>query len=187
MWFLGKTADNPLPPRVGSVDEIGDVIASLRVPASTFQLCVPLTSLLRQQAAVASRATSSGCAFYAVPMVNRYQHAVLRLLGFELGLASRAAWHADGWEAVGGLSRARQAGSRPLIYRRGRNARALASHEERLMEFLLDAPEPIQTPAHIRQVRVHFWSTGRVVEIVPMVQEVRGSVHPLGFVPAHRK
>ncbi len=194
MWFLGKDGRHPLPPRVGSVDEIGDVIASLKKYRVDFsKLCVPFDQPPPQQAPpLPLERTSSGCAFYAVPMVNAVPSTrFFDMLGFELGLAFTSRHgHADGWEEVGRLvaGHDKPGVDHMIITVGGPNGSGLGfPTEERLMEFLLDAPEPIQTPAHIRQVRVHFWSTGRVVEIVPMVQEVRGSVHPLGFVPAHRK
>lgn len=114
--------------------------------------------------------TPGDVAFFCSPFINAVPTSPLfSLTGLEIGLAYQSAHsaHAE-WERLRTtIHRKDHPGNSVLLISVGAPDRLGNQYpaEEVLAGFLLDHPEPIKSD-HLSMVILHFWSTGRAVNIL---------------------
>lgn len=135
--------------------------------------------------------TDQGVAFYCVPMVNSVPDSTLFAYGgFEIGLAYTTT-HPLRTEWAGLWNRIRMEKDRPgnewLLISAGAPDKRGVIHpsEEALADALLSVPFELEGLKNLKRVTLHFWSTGKAVDIWPERREVFGPLYQ-GLAVAHR-
>jgi hypothetical protein len=134
--------------------------------------------------------TTAGASFYAVPMVMSVPATPLFAAnGFELGLAYTSMLTASAaWTEVQRLidSHDKPGVDLLLITASGPDANGqIYPAEEGFAEFVVEHPGGLlREPEHIKSVILHFWLTGRAVELWPAPQDLFGPLY-LSYVSAH--
>ncbi|WP_131804062.1 hypothetical protein, partial [Pseudofrankia sp. BMG5.36] len=133
--------------------------------------------------------TPSDATYLSAPMLGGAPTSMFfALTGFELGLAFQSCHEAPaGWDSLRTqIARKDRPGNDRLLISAGAPDRLGQCYpaEELLADFLLQHPEPVQT-RHLQSVVIHFWSSGRAVELVaPQPTELWPPPYT-GHVPAH--
>jgi hypothetical protein len=134
--------------------------------------------------------TEHGAAFYCIPMTNAVPDSFLfNSAGFELGLAfttthSATQEWADLWTRVGHKDKP---GNDWLLLSAGApdNRGVVYPSEEALASFLLNNPVTVPSFEHLKRVTLHFWSSGKAVDLWPERRELFGPLYQ-GSSPAYR-
>jgi hypothetical protein len=190
VWFPGTTGMRfPFKPNdEAAIDEL--LHALLAYQPSPNQLVVLGDALPDPAPDPGMVTTPSGASFYAAPFFNSAPDTLFAATtGFELGLAYTTA-HSQ-TTARAELTRLVQKHDKPgvdwLLISAGapnRDGQTFVT-EEVVGHFLLDHPQPLATPKHIRRVTIHFWSTGEARDLLPAPAPTFGPLYQAS-VPPHR-
>lgn len=134
--------------------------------------------------------TQSGARFYCVPLVNAAPDTVLfALRGIELGLCLTTVHDAEPeWQSLQAtVHRKDREGVEWLVISAGAPDQhgRLFPAEEVLADFLLEHPADLPVPKHLKRVTLHFWSTGRAVDLWPSFGAGFGPLYQ-GVAPSHQ-
>lgn len=138
---------------------------------------------------IAAVTTSFGCTLYAVPMAMAAPvTSFFAATGFELGVGVQTVHtREEAWRQIEEIvtRKDKQGTDHLLITVGGPDDRGFAFLSEELVASMgLEGQHPPQTPRHLKSVRMHFWSTGRVVEVLPEVTEITDPAYH-GYVRSH--
>jgi hypothetical protein len=134
--------------------------------------------------------TQQGARFYCVPLTNAAPDTYLfSLTGIELGLALTTVHDASSeWAAlIERVRRKDREGVDWLVITAGgpdQDGR-LFTAEEVLADFLLQHPQALTDLEHLKRVTLHFWGTGRAVDLWPEHVDLFGPMYR-GITPQHQ-
>lgn len=171
MWF--DSSVKSLPPSVFETGKVAQIVTALSEYRADFGgLIVPYGETPEKAPNLSLQRVAQGCTFYAAPMAGDPPASnFYRRLGFEVGVAYTTRHSAaTGWQELQRLIAAHdnQDVQDLLVTVGGPDAGGLGYlSEEVLMDFLLAAPLAVPRPSHIATVTLHFWSSGRIVEVFP--------------------
>jgi len=190
--FFGKEGKIALPLRKDKHSELKEVLNALKnykVDASSITFPYGSTKPMPDSFRIPYSYTQYGCTFYAVPMIGATPSSYFYTsVGFELGLAYNTTHFLS--DIVSEVERIVIKHDKPavnhlLITVGGPNEKGIGFFsEEALMEFALAQPFSMQRLSYIKQIHVHFWSTGRIVQLLPTIQNISQGVS-IGFSPAY--
>lgn len=192
MWFRQESTLT-LPFRKSDEEaaiELVQALADYRPDTAT--LWVPGDNAMPDPAPVLPlHETSAGATFYCVPLVGSVPDSWLfNVAGFELGLAytSRHSALDEAARLAKRISEKDRAGSEWLLISAGAPDKLGATYpaEEALAQFLITHGDLHVEPENLKRVTMHFWSTGRAVDLWPETKELFGPLYQ-GGVPAVRQ
>lgn len=134
--------------------------------------------------------TTFGCTFHAAPFGNALPDTTFfTATGFEVGFGMLTIHRpADAWEQLVNIIRRKdKAGSDDLIITVGGPDHDGYSYpsEQVLADLALEFSGVPPETHYLSTVRLHYWSTGRIVQVVPERLEVVEPLYRGGLVPAH--
>ncbi len=134
--------------------------------------------------------TSFGCSFHAAPLMNAMPDTPFFIAtGFEMGFGllslhqPEAAWQ----QIVKAIGRKDKQGNDDLIITVGgpdREGYAFPS-EELVADIALRLPVDPPPAKHLTRAWIHFWTTGRIVQILPERQNTVEVAYRGGLTPSH--
>lgn len=173
MWFGVAGNESGLPYRRNddaAVDQLVEALVNYQPEPAHYT--VEAKEGLPQQVLAGFDAVNApgDVAFFCTPFINAAPTSPLfSLTGIEVGLAYQSVHpvHAE-WEKLrAAIRRKDRPGNDVLLVSIGAPDRFGQQYlaEEVLAEFLLDHPEPVESD-HLSSVILHFWSSGRAVDIL---------------------
>lgn len=134
--------------------------------------------------------TSFGCRFHAAPFTNALPDTPFFIsTGFEVGFGMLSIHRPAGaWQQVVEIvERKDREGTDDLIITVGgpdRDGYAFPS-EELVADLALRFAAQPPIAQHLSSVRLHFWTTGRIVQLIPERAEIVEPFYRGGLVPSH--
>jgi hypothetical protein len=191
MFFMHSTGSLGLPPRVidhHAVDEIIDALG--KYDADPLRLWLTNDAEMPNRPDLAAVTTSYGCTLYAVPMAMAAPVTCFFIeTGFELGYGIPTIHRqSEAWRDLANIvaRKDKKYTDDLLITVGGPDADGFAfPSEEWVATLALEGQDRALVTQHLKRVRLHFWSTGRIVELAPERSEIAGQTYPGGFIPAH--
>ncbi len=191
MYFGGGSGPIGLPPRDTDSEAIAEIIDALaHYDADPLRLWVERGAEMPERPDLAPTTTAHGCTLYAVPMALAAPvTSFFVATGFELGFGMPTTHRpAEAWEDIIRLieRKDKEGADDLLITASGPEEAGFSFPSEQWIATLgLEGPRAAPATRHLKRVRLHFWNTGRIVELVPEVKEVASPKFPLGFIPPH--
>jgi hypothetical protein len=183
MWF--NDADSVLvrPYRKTDEQEALELIQALAsYQPEPVAMWVPDGAVPEQAPELPMHRTDAGASFYSIPFAFSCPDTVLfSYAGFELGCAYTTHHHAD--DELHRISAMIDKKDRPendwLLISVGAPDKLgyIYPAEEPLAEFVLQHGVVDVSPRHLERVIMHFWSTGRAVELWPQRRELFGPLY----------
>ena len=190
VWFEDEPSAG-LPFRRGDDEAADELLAALfEYRPDPEQLVVGGNAIPDQLPPMGKVQTPSGATFYAVPMQEAMPDTVFAaMFGFELGLGLTTEHSpVDSWGEIRRLIESHdKRGVDWLLVSAGApgaNGMCFGS-EEAVLRQMLDSPEQIDMPEHIKRVTVHLWSAGEAYELLPATERLFGPLYR-GVSPSHR-
>ncbi len=191
MWFNDDDASQGLPfarPETEAAQTLVESLAEYRPTPE--QLWIASGNLPDRAPELPLIRTGHGAAFYCIPMMNSVPDTMLfSYAGFEVGLAYTTSHQsATEWESLWQrVIQKDKPGNDWLLISVGApdNRGTTFPSEEALADFLLNNPAPLASPVNLRRVTMHFWSSGRAVDLWPERRDVFGPLYQ-GISLAHR-
>jgi hypothetical protein len=191
MRFEGLGDQPEFPPAASDAEAIAEIAEKLaEFRPEIDPTWVPSGPPPEQAPLITIGATSFGCSFHASPLMNALPDTPFFIsAGFEIGFGlltihrPESAWR----QLVQIIERKDRQGSDELLITAGgpdRDGYSFPSEELAAEIALGFEAEPPMTK-HLAKVRLHFWTTGRVVELVPERREIVEPMYRGGLVPAH--
>jgi hypothetical protein len=178
MWFADAESPDGLPPRAGYTEAVNEIVETLaRYDADPRRLWVANGAGLPDHPDLAPARTSQGCTLYAVPMALACPNTSFFVAtGFELGFGVQTTHRAEeSWTEILRIiaTKDREGTDDLLITVSGPNDDGFAFPSEELVATIaLEGRVNPPATRYLKRVRLHFWNTGRIVEVVPRVAEV---------------
>ena len=191
VWFTASDSGIDLPHRRGddeAAEELVQALADYRpVPDALWQ---PSGEMPQQGPDLHQHETGAGATFYSAPLAGAAPASPLFVCaGFELALAYTTVHDADEeWQTLRAkIAEKDRDGNDWLLISAGApdNHGTCYAVEETLADFLLDNP-PVDDLhlTHLKGVTIHFWSTGKAVDLYPLIAPRFGPIFQ-GLAPTH--